>query len=132
MIQSRYTLLDLKCNKMEVRLCKLIKQMLGLIVADINDRHSKTYYTSDIEIKISRDTMIDETEVEEREKTKAERKQVELDTILDAAARLDDETVLKAICDLLEIDYDEIKQRVEVQDYLEPPQKEVIEGGQAE
>ena len=123
-IQSRYTLLDLKCNKMEVRLRKLVKQMLELIVADINERHGKSFDTSDIEITITRDTMIDETEVEEREKTKAERKQIELDTLLDAAARLDDETVLKAICDLLEIDYDEIKQRVEEQDYKEPVTKE--------
>lgn len=131
-IQSRYTLLDLKCNKMEVRLRKMLKQMIELIVADINVRHGKTYDTSDIEITITRDTMIDETEVETREKTKAERKQIELDTILDAAARLDDETVLKAICDLLEIDYEEIKQRVEKQDYPEPSQNEVIEGGQTE
>lgn len=127
-IQSRYTLLDLKCNKTEVRLRKLLKQMISLIVADINERHGKSYDTSDIEITITRDTMIDETEVEEREKTKAERRQVELDTILDAAARLDDDTVLKAICDLLEIDYDEIKQRVEEQDYKEPVTEEGEDG----
>ena len=123
-IQSRYTLLDLKCNKMEVRLRKLVKQMLELIVADINDRHGKSYDTSDIEITITRDTMIDETEVEEREKTKAERKQVELDTILEAAARLDDDTVLKAICDLLELDYEEVQRMVDEQDYKEPMTKE--------
>lgn len=121
-IQSRYTLLDLKCNKMEVRLRKIIKQMLELIVADINQRHNKNFNTADIEITITRDTMIDETEVETREKTKAERKQVEIDNVLNAAVRLDDETVLKYICDILDLDFDEVEKRLGEQDYIEPPE----------
>ncbi|HEM6033190.1 TPA: phage portal protein, partial [Streptococcus suis] len=37
-IKSRYSLLDLKCNKIEVRLRRIIKQMLELIVENINQR----------------------------------------------------------------------------------------------
>ncbi len=118
-IQSRYTLLDLKCNKAEIRLRKIIKQMLELIVADINQRNNTAYDTSDLEIIITRDTMIDETEVEEREKTKAERKQIEIDNILNAAVRLDDETVLKYICEAFDLDYEEIKKLMDEQDYEE-------------
>lgn len=129
-IQSRYTLLDLKCNKMEVRLRKLLKQMIELIVADINQRHGTSFDTSDIEISITRDTMIDETEVENREKTKAERRQLELETILEAAARLDDETVLKAICDLMELDFEEVQKLLDEQDYQDPLEKEVIDDEQ--
>lgn len=129
-IQSRYTLLDLKCNKAEVRLRKIIKQMLELIIADINQRHHKSYNTSDIEIIITRNTMVDETEVEEREKVKAERKQVEIDTILNAATRLDDETVLKYICEVFDLDYEEVQKMLDEQDYSEDviPDDEVSEG----
>lgn len=129
-IQSRYTLLDLKCNKAEIRLRKIIKQMLELIVADINQRNNTAYDTSDLEIIITRDTMIDETEVEEREKTKAERKQIEIDNILNAAVRLDDETVLKYICEVFDLDYEEIKKLMDEQDYEEDviPDVEVPEG----
>lgn len=129
-IQSRYTLLDLKCNKAEIRLRKIIKQMLELIVADINQRYNKAYDTSDLEIVITRDTMVDETEVEEREKTKAERKQIEIDNILNAAARLDDETVLKYICEVLDLDFDEVQKLLDEQDYDEDvkPDVEVPEG----
>lgn len=129
-IQSRYTLLDLKCNKAEIRLRKIIKQMLELIVADINQRNNTAYDTSDLEIIITRDTMIDETEVEEREKTKAERKQIEIDNILNAAVRLDDETVLKYICEVFDLDYEEIKKLMDEQDYEEEviPVVEVPEG----
>lgn len=129
-IQSRYTLLDLKCNKAEIRLRKIIKQMLELIVADINQRNNTAYDTSDLEIIITRDTMIDETEVEEREKTKAERKQIEIDNILNAAVRLDDETVLKYICEVFDLDYEEVQKLLDEQDYEEEviPVVEVPEG----
>lgn len=121
-IQSRYTLLDLKCNKMEVRLRKIIKQMLELIVADINQRHNTSFNTADIEITITKKTMVNETEVETREKTKAERKQIEIDNVLNAAVRLDDETVLKYICDILDLDFDEVEKQLGEQDYTEPPE----------
>lgn len=125
-IQSRYTLLDLKCNKMEVRLRKLIKQMLELIVADINRRFNKSYNTHDLEIVITRDTMVDESEEVTREKVRAEMRQVEIDTILNAATRLDDESVIRYICEALELDYDEVQKRLDEQDYDEPIVPEVV------
>lgn len=118
-IQSRYTLLDLKCNKAEIRLRKLLKQMLKLIIADINRRFGKDYNAEDLTINITRDTMIDETENETREKTKAERRQIEIDNVLNAATRLDDESVLKYICEILELDYEEVQARLGEQDYIE-------------
>lgn len=118
-IQSRYTLLDLKCNKAEIRLRKLLKQMLKLIIADINRRFGKAYNAEDLTINITRDTMIDETENETREKTKAERRQIEIDNVLNAATRLDDESVLKYICEILELDYEEVQLRIGEQDYIE-------------
>lgn len=125
-IQSRYSLLDLKCNKAEVRLRKLIKQLLEFIIKDINERYSKNYNASDIEIKIIRDTMVNETEVVERDNKKAETQGQLLNNLLDVASRIDDESILKAICDILDLDFDEIQQKLGEQDYIEPP-KEVIE-----
>ena len=43
------------------------------------------------------------------EKTEAETQQIRLTSILNAAVKLDNETVLKAICELFELDYEEIK-----------------------
>ena len=47
------------------------------------------------------------------EKTKAETQQIRLTTILNAAARLDNDTVLSAICDLFEYDFKDVKSNVE-------------------
>lgn len=70
--------------------------------------------------------MIDETENETREKTKAERRQIEIDNVLNAATRLDDESVLKYICEILELDYEEVQARLGEQDYEEVDESDVI------
>lgn len=129
-IQSRYSLLDFKCNKAEIRLRKLIKRMLKLIIADINRRFNTNYHTDDLEIIITRSTIFNEKEIEEREKIKAERKQLEIDNLLNAATRLDDESVLERICEILELDFDEVMQKLDEQDYTEDviPDVEVSEG----
>lgn len=129
-IQSRYSLLDFKCNKAEIRLRKLIKRMLKLIIADINRRFNTNYHTDDLEIIITRSTIFNEKEIEEREKIKAERKQVEIDNLLNAATRLDDESVLERICEILELDFDEVMQKLDEQDYTKDviPDVEVSEG----
>lgn len=117
-IQSRYSLLDLKCNKAEVRLRKLIKSMLKIIIDDINERNSKNYSVNDVEIVITRDTTVNEKELVEQEKLKADTQQVLISNLVLAANRIDDETVLKRMCDILEIDYEEVNKSLATQDYV--------------
>lgn len=132
-IQSRYSLLDFKCNKAEIRLRKLIKRMLKLIVADINRRFSKKYDANEIEIIITRSTIFNEKEIEEREKIKAERKQLFISMILEAAPQLPSETVLEMLCEQFELDFDEVKELIELEPYSQGlsqgTDNEVIEGG---
>ena len=47
------------------------------------------------------------------EKTEAEIQQIRLTTILNAAARLDNDTVLHAICELFELDFEDVKSKIE-------------------
>ncbi|WP_153053333.1 phage portal protein, partial [Streptococcus suis] len=116
-IKSRYSLLDLKCNKIEVRLRRIIKQMLELIVENINQRYSKAYNTSDIEIIITRDIMANEVDNATIAKTEADTKQVAIQTILDAAPRLDSRTVLELLAGILEIDPDEVEKALDEEEY---------------
>ena len=100
--------------------------MLKLIIADINRRFGKAYNAEELTIEITRDTMVDETENENREKTKAERKQIEIDNVLNAAGRLDDESVLKYIYEILELDYEEVQSKIGEQDYEVVDESDVI------
>ena len=47
------------------------------------------------------------------ELTNANRKQVEINTLLNVASQLDNDTLLQNICDVLEIDYEIVKDKTE-------------------
>ena len=108
-IRSRYTLLDLKANKLETRLKQLLKQIIKVVFAEINKEHGTDYQLSDIRFDFTRDIMTNETENIANDLVKAQIKQAEVNTILNIAANIGDEEALKAICDVMDLDYEEIK-----------------------
>lgn len=116
-IKSRYALLDMKANKAEVRLRAMLKWINEMIVQDINRRYGTAYNASDIKVKITRETMVNEKDLVEQDKIEAETKQIIIETILSVAARLDDESVLKLICEQFELDWEEVQEAIEEQDY---------------
>ncbi|MDY7044420.1 phage portal protein [Virgibacillus sp. M23] len=116
-IKSRYALLDMKANKAEIRLRSLLQWMNELIVQDINRRHGTAYQAQDIKVTITRETMVNETDLVTNEKTKEETRQIIIQSILSVAPRLDDETVLRMICEQFELDWEEVQDLLEAQDY---------------
>ena len=116
-IKSRYALLDMKCNKAEVRLRAMLKWINEMIVADINRRYGTSFNAQDIEITITRETMVNENDLVANEKIEAETREVIIQTILAVAPRLNDETVLKLICEQFELDWEEVSQLLEEQEY---------------
>lgn len=116
-IQSGYSLLNMKCNKAEVRLRTLIAWMNELIVDDINRRHGTYYNASDITVTMERETMTDQKENAEIEKIEADTKLVIIQALLSVAPRLDSDTVLKLICEQYALDFDEVKLLIEEQEY---------------
>ncbi|QIW57887.1 phage portal protein [Lactococcus raffinolactis] len=125
-IKSRYSLLDLKCNKTEIRLRAFIKQLLDIIIQDINERYQKSFTRQQIEVVITRSTMINQSDNAEVEKLEAETKGQLIQNLLDVAPYLDDGSLLKKICAVQELDYDEVLQRLGSQDFS-PSKKDVID-----
>lgn len=116
-IKSRYSLLDLKCNKTEIRLRVFIKQLLDIIIQDINERYQRSFTRQQIDVIITRSTMINQSDNAETEKVEAETKGQLIQNLLDVAPYLDDESLLKKICAVQDLDYDEVVQRLGSQDY---------------
>lgn len=125
-IKSRYSLLDLKCNKTEIRLRAFIKQLLDIIILDINERYHKSFKRQQVEVVITRSTLINQTDNAETEKVEAETKGQLIQNLLDVAPYLDDESLLKKICAVQDLDYDEVMQRLGSQDFS-PSKKDVID-----
>lgn len=131
-IRSRYTLLDLKANKLERRLKRLLKQLVKVVLDEINKENSTDYQMSDVYFDFVREIMTNETENCTNDKTRADTQQVQINTILNVAATLDDETVVKSICEILEIDYEEIKEKLPKQDYGTEQAQGILDGVQIE
>ncbi len=123
-IKSRYALLDMKANKAEVRLRAMLSWMNEMIVSDINRRFSKSFKASDIKVNITRETMVNENDIVERAKNEADAKKVIVESILLVAPRLDDESVLKLICEQFELDWEEVQLMIEEQEFTMGLQEE--------
>lgn len=112
-IRSRYTLLDLKANKLEKQLRKLLKKIVRPVLDEINAKEGTDYQMSDVYFDFGRNVPTNEAENVQNDYVRAQTKQLEVNTLLNAAAQIGDEAVLKALCDLFELDVDEIKAQLE-------------------
>lgn len=112
-ILSRYTLLDLKANKLEKRLKKLLKQIIKVVLAEINQEHGTDYQISDIKFDFQRSVMTNESENIANEKIKAETRQIVVNTILNVAVQIGEEKAVQLICEEFDIDFEEIKDELE-------------------
>lgn len=119
-IKSRYALLDLKCNKIEARFRAMLEWANEMIIADINRRHSTAYNAADIEIKITRETMVNENDIVTNEMNEATAKATRVQAILAAAPYVGDETTLKLLCEEFDLDFEEIQDLVDQQEYKDP------------
>lgn len=118
-IKSRYALLDLKCNKLEIRLRQFLRKILKVVLAEINKINETDYQQKDIYFEFEREVMTNASDNAQIEKTDAEAEQVKINTLLNLASTLDQETIVQNICDVLDIDYEEIKDKLPVEDEID-------------
>ena len=108
-IKSRYALLDLKCNKLEIRLKQFMRKLLKVVLAEINAEHGTDYQQSDVYFDFEREVMTNAADNAQIALTEAQTRQAEITTILNIRDILGDEEAVKLICEQLDIDYDDIK-----------------------
>lgn len=111
-IKSRYALLDLKCNKLEIRLKQFLRQILKVVLDEINANNKTDYQMKDVYFKFEREVMTNAQDNANIEKTDAETQQIKINTLLNLASTLDNETLVQNICEILDIDYEEIKDKL--------------------
>lgn len=114
-IQSRYTLLDLKASKMHKRSNKVLEQFVKIVLDEINKENETDYQLSDVYFDFPHNIMTNKTENVQNAKIEAETRQIEVNTILNAAANVGDEHTLQAICDVMEWDIEEIQRALKKQ-----------------
>ena len=118
-IKSRYALLDLKCNKLETKVRSFLKKLVKIALQEINDINETDYRVTDVYFEFDREVMTNASDNALIEKTEAETQQIRLNTILNAATALDSDTILQAICEILELDLEEVQMKLQEQDETE-------------
>lgn len=111
-IKSRYALLDLKCNKLEIKLKQFLKKIVKVVIDEINKKNNSAYKVEDVWFDFKREVMTNASDNSQIYKTEAETKQIEINTILGLHGVIDDKNVIKSICDVLELDYEEVKNNI--------------------
>lgn len=111
-IKSRYALLDLKCNKLEIRLKQFLRKILKVVLQEINETNGTDYQQKDVYFRFEREVMTNAADNAQIKLTDAQRKQTEIGTLLSLETTFGDELVIQNICEVLDIDYEEIKSKI--------------------
>lgn len=111
-IKAAYSLLELRGNKIIGQVELLLQQLVEVVLAEINAEEGKSYQMEQVYFTFTPEIMSNATENAQIELTEAQRRQAEINTLLTLAAYLDNETLMKLICEQLDIDYEEIKSKL--------------------
>lgn len=111
-IKSAYSLLDLRASKLEKQLRQFLRKIIKVVLDEINAEHGTAYAQKDVYFDFEREVPTNAQEAAQIELVEAQRKQTEITTILNLAGTIDDETMLQLICEQLDIDYQDIKDKV--------------------
>lgn len=111
-IKSRYALLDLKCNKFEKQLRAFLNQLVSIALDEINKTKGTDYQLKDVYFDFEREVMTNASDNASIKKIEADTKAVEINILLNLAAKFDNETIMKMICEQLDIDYEQIKDKL--------------------
>ena len=111
-IKAAYSLLDLKCSKLEIRLKQFLRKLIKVVLQEINDTNGTDYQMNQVYFDFGHEIMSNAKENADIELVNAQRKQAEINTLLGLATHLDNETLMQLICEQLDIDYDEIKSKL--------------------
>ena len=111
-IKSRYALLDLKCNKFEKQLRAFMNQLVQVALDEINTNNETDYSLKDIYYDFEREVMTNASDNASIKKVEADTRAVEINTLLNIAQQFDKETILQMICEQLDINYEDIKDKL--------------------
>ncbi len=111
-IKAAYSLLDLKCSKLEIQLKQFMRKIIKVVLKEINDANGTDFQPKDVYFRFEHEIMSNAQENAQIELVQAQKRQAEITTLLNLAAQLDNETLMQLICEQLDIDYEEIKNKL--------------------
>lgn len=111
-IKSRYALLDMKCNKLEIRLKEFMRKIVKLVLQEINEKLNTHFTQADVYFDFTREVMTNAQDNAQIELIQSQTRGQDLTNILNVASKLDNDTIVKNICQVLELNYEDVVAKV--------------------
>lgn len=111
-IKTAYYNLDLKCEGLLPNLKQFMRQVLKPVLEEVNKKNGTAYQSGDVYFDFDRETIINEQEKAQIALLAAQEQQTRINTLLSTAMQLGDELTIQQICDVYELDYDDIKNQL--------------------
>ena len=108
-IKAMYSLLDLKCSKLEIRLKQFLRKLIKVVLKEINETNKTDYQLKDVYFSFEHEVMSNAQENAQIELVEAQRMQTVVNVLLGLATYLDNETIMQLVCEQLDLDWDDIK-----------------------
>lgn len=110
-IKSAYANLDLKCDGLLPSLKQFMRKLLKLVLKEINDTQGTDYENKDVYFTFDREIITNEQETAQIMLIEAQEQQARITTLLNLSAQIGNEVLMEQVCDVLDLDYTEYKDR---------------------
>ncbi len=110
-VKSAYANLDLKCNGFNKEFKKFLRKQLEIILKEINDENETDYQQKDVYFNLERQSITNAQENAQIKLLEAQEQQTRVTTILNTAAQFGNELTMQHLCEVYELDYEDIKDK---------------------
>lgn len=110
-IKSRYALLDMKCDGLLPSLKQFMRKLLKLVLKEINDTQGTDYTQNDVYFDFTREIITNEQDNAQIKLIEAQEQQARITTLLNLSTQIGNEVLMEQVCDVLDLDYTEYKDR---------------------
>ena len=111
-IKTAYFGADLDAEETETALRQFMRMLLDLVLHEINQENETDFQQSDVYFDFSRKSIVNEQEAAQIKLLEAQTRNMEITTLKNIQQDLGHETTMKQICERLELDYEEIKDKL--------------------
>ncbi len=108
-IKARYTLLDMKCNKLINRLHDFLGKLVRVALDEINDEKGTDYKPTDVYYHFACEIMTNADDNAQIALTEAQTQAAKVNMLLALEQAFGSDTVIREICKVLDLDYDDVQ-----------------------
>ena len=125
-IKAAYSLLELRCKKMQEQIEKFLEEILKVVLTEINGKEGTDYRIEQVDFVFKPEIMSNAQENAQIDLIEAQEQQARITTLLNLASQLGNDILMEQVFDVLDLDYEDYK------DKLPKPEDGLIDNSQAQ